>query len=76
MVKQLVYIRGDADPLRPLEELVLKRHVVLWLKTNAGAEDVGESGTLLGKGVDDWGARRCQRSLYKSVNVSIQEAPT
>lgn len=55
---------------------MLKRHVVLWLKTNAGAEDVGESGTLLGKGVDDWGARRCQRSLYKSVNVSIQEAPT
>ena len=39
-----------------LEELVLKGHVRLGLETDASAEDVGESGTLLGKGVDNGGA--------------------
>ena len=40
--------------INSLEELVLKGHVRLWLKTNAGTENVGHSTTLLGKGVDNW----------------------
>jgi hypothetical protein len=49
--------------LLPLEELVLEGHVGLGLKTNAGAEDVGNSRALLGQGVDDRGAGRGQGSL-------------
>lgn len=45
------------------EELVLERHVTLWLKTNASAEDVGESSPLLRQGIHDRSAWRCQRSL-------------
>lgn len=30
------------------EELVLQGHVRFWLKTNAGAEDIGQSTALLG----------------------------
>lgn len=37
---------------------MLKRHVRLRLKTNAGAEDVGQSSALLGQSVDDGRARR------------------
>jgi hypothetical protein len=46
-----------------LEQLVLQRHVVLWLETDAGAEDVGQSTSLLSKSIDDWGSRRSQWSL-------------
>lgn len=45
------------------EELVLKCHIRLGLKTNTGTEDVGQSGTLLSKSVDNRGAGRSQRSL-------------
>ena len=48
---------------RDLKELVLQGHVVLRLKSDAGAEDVGESRTLLGKSIDNRGARRSERSL-------------
>ncbi len=51
------------DPSEDLEELVLQGHVVLRLKTDAGAEDVGESRALLGKSVDDRRTRRSKRSL-------------
>lgn len=46
-----------------LEELVLKGHVRLGLKTDTGAEDVGQSRALLGKSVDNRSAGRSQRSL-------------
>jgi len=46
-----------------LEQLVLKSHIALWLKTNTCTEDVGESSALLGKSIDDWRSRRSQRSL-------------
>lgn len=46
-----------------LEQLVFKRHVGFGLETDAGTEDVGESTTLLGKGVDNWGASWDERSL-------------
>lgn len=46
-----------------LEQLVFKRHVGLGLKTDAGTEDVGESTTLLGKGIDDRSSGRNERSL-------------
>lgn len=42
---------------------MLKSHVTLRLKTNASTEDVGQGATLLGESVDDWGARRGQRSF-------------
>ena len=42
---------------------MLQGHIVLRLKTDAGAEDVGESGALLGKSVDNRGTRRSERSL-------------
>ena len=47
----------------PLEQLVLKGHVRLRLKTNAGTEDVGQGSTLLGESVDNGSARRSQRGL-------------
>jgi hypothetical protein len=42
---------------------VLKGHVVLWLETDAGTEDVGEGRALLGESVDDGSTRRSERSL-------------
>jgi len=42
---------------------VLQGHVVLGVETQAGAEDVGHGGALLGQGVDDGGARRGHGSL-------------
>lgn len=42
---------------------MLQRHVVLWLETDAGAEDVGQGTSLLSKSIDDWGSRRSQWSL-------------
>jgi hypothetical protein len=56
-------LQTSAVPSNPLEELVLKGHVVLGLETDAGAEDVGESRTLLSESVDDGSARRRERSL-------------
>lgn len=50
-----------------LEQLVFKRHVGLGLKTDAGTEDVGESTTLLGKGVDNRGASWDERSLSRKL---------
>lgn len=46
-----------------LEELVLKSHIRLRLKTNASTEDIGQSRTLLRQSIDHRGARRSQRSL-------------
>lgn len=46
-----------------LEQLVLESHVGLGLKTDAGTENVGQSSALLGKGVDNRGARRSQGGL-------------
>ena len=64
----------DTGPTRPhlgrglgvgtaLEELVLEGHIALGLEADAGAEDVGESGALLGEGVDDGRAGWRQRCL-------------
>lgn len=46
-----------------LEQLVLQSHVILWLETDTGAEDVGQGTSLLSKSIDDWGSRRGQWSL-------------
>lgn len=61
-----------------LKELVLQSHVVLRLKTNTGAEDVGESSTLFGESVDDRSAARGERSLtcISSVILSIFSCST
>lgn len=56
-----------------LEELVLQSHVRLGLKANAGAEDVGQGGALLGKSIDDGSARRGQGSL-EHVAEDTQDA--
>ena len=48
---------------RSLEELVLECHVVLWLETNTGTEDVGKCSTLLGEGVDNRSTGRSEGSL-------------
>ena len=60
------------------EQLVFQSHIVLWLKTNAGTENVGHSGTLLGESVDDRSAGRSKRCLkivsyrlVKFFNMSI-----
>jgi hypothetical protein len=61
-----------------LEEFVLERHVRLGLKTNAGAEDVGESTTLLGQSVDNrspWGGQGCLETLAKINNASEDLLP-
>ena len=58
-----VWLRLDTH----LEEFVLEGHVRLGLETNAGAEDVRESCSLLGESVDDGSTRRCQGSLGKLV---------
>jgi hypothetical protein len=42
---------------------VLKGHVRFWLKTNTGAEDVGQRTSLLSKGIDNRGSRRCEGGL-------------
>ena len=42
---------------------MLKSHVRLGLKSNAGTEDVGQGCALLGESVDNRSARRSQRSL-------------
>lgn len=42
---------------------MLEGHLALGLEADAGAEDVGQGGTLLAKGVDDGGARGRQRGL-------------
>lgn len=42
---------------------MLQGHVILWLETNTGTEDVGQSTSLLSKGVDHWRSRRSQRSF-------------
>jgi hypothetical protein len=46
-----------------LEQLVLKRHIVLRLKTHASTEDVGQARTLLRKRIDNRRTRRRERSL-------------
>ena len=48
---------------RPLEQLVLKGHLGLWLETNAVTEDVDKGGALLAQGVDDGGTGWGQGSL-------------
>jgi hypothetical protein len=55
-----------------LEQLVLKRHVGFRLKTDAGAEDVGESTTLFGKSIDDRCASRDERSLRELLVFESQ----
>lgn len=56
-----------------LEQLVLKGHIGLWLETNAGTEDVNQSGALLAQGIDDRGAGRGQGSL-EHVTENAQDA--
>lgn len=46
-----------------LEELVLKGHFGLGLEANAGAEDIGQSRTLLSQSIHNGGSRRSKRSL-------------
>jgi hypothetical protein len=46
-----------------LEQLVLKGHIVLWLETDTGTEDVGQASALLGEGVHDRCTGRGERSL-------------
>ena len=56
---------------------MFQSHIVFRLKTDAGAENVGNSGTLLGKSVDDRRAGRGKRRLkivsysFVSRNMSI-----
>ena len=47
------------------EQFVLQGHIRLRLQTDAGTEDVRESTALLGEGVDDGGAGRGERCLWK-----------
>lgn len=56
-----------------LEQLVLKGHVRLGLKSNTGPEDVGQSATLLGQGVDDGSTRGRERRL-QHVAEDAQDA--
>lgn len=42
---------------------MLEGHVRLNIETNAGTEDVGKGGSLLGQGIDDWGSRWGQWGL-------------
>lgn len=42
---------------------MLQGHIALWLETNAGTENVGQSTTLLSKSIDDGGSWRGQGSL-------------
>jgi len=53
---------------------VLKRHVILRLEADAGTEDVGESCTLLGKGIDDRRARRGEGSLARLAMILYRVA--
>jgi hypothetical protein len=55
-------LSGITTPL-DLEQLVLKRHIVLRLKTNASTEDVSQARTLLRKRIDNRRTRRRKRSL-------------
>lgn len=52
---------------------MLKSHVRLGLKSNAGTEDVGQRSTLLGESVDNRCARGGQRSL-KHVAEDAKDA--
>ena len=52
---------------------MLKGHVRLGLETDAGAEDVGKGGTLLGKGVDNGSAGGSEGSL-EHVGEDAQDA--
>jgi len=63
--------RRDASSWQYLEELVLKSHVGLWLKANAGTEDVGQGTALLSESVDNWSALWDKRSL-KHVGEDAQ----
>ena len=56
-----------------LEQLVFEGHVRLRLETNAGTEDVGQGGTLLGERVDDGGTGRSQRG-FEHVAEDAQDA--
>lgn len=60
-------MRGHTGSFSPqstcLEELVLECHVILWLKPDAGAEDVRQCSALLVERIDDRRTRWCERSL-------------
>lgn len=55
-----------------LEELVLQSHFRLWLETNTGAEDVGQSVALLAQSVHNRGTRRGQGSLGSHINLRFK----
>jgi len=57
------------------KHLVLQGHVRLWLKANAGAEDVGQCSALLSQGIYDWCAGRSQWGLLKLATISTSTAP-
>ena len=71
--KQLISTASSISRHHLLKKLVLKSHVRLRLKTNAGAEDVGEGSALLGKSVDNGSARGGQGSL-EHVAEDTQDA--
>jgi len=49
--------------VQPLEQLVLKRHVILRLKANTRAEDVNQARALLSQRIDNRRTSRRKRSL-------------
>ena len=56
-----------------LEQLMFKRHVGFRLKTDTRTEDVRESTTLFGEGVDDRRARRRERRLELLDGLKIKD---
>lgn len=52
---------------------MLKGHIRLWLETNAGAENVGESATLLSQCIDDRSSWRGQWSLKVVSTQNLSE---
>ena len=54
-----------------LEQLVLKGHVRLGLKTDTGTEDVRQGPTLLSQGIHYRGPRWSQGRLHASVSYTV-----
>ncbi len=48
---------------RQLEQFMLQSHIILWLETNAGLENVHQSTSLLSKSINDRSARGGQGCL-------------
>lgn len=58
-----IRLSNSIADFRCLEQLVLEGHVRFWLQADASTEDVGQGCALLSQGIDNRGARRCERRL-------------